>query len=99
MPIFRLPFGTSCSTTIKGREGWKLGAAMSPNTIDEARRQSRRENVGKRGYRCYKCGEREARHKVNGVPLCCECYVAAGHEPADWHPNCMAAYALRKTWR
>jgi hypothetical protein len=72
---------------------------MSPNTIDEARRQSRRENVGKRGYRCYKCGEREARHKVNGVPLCCECYVAAGHEPAEWHPDCTAAYALRKTWR
>jgi hypothetical protein len=37
--------------------------------------------------------------KVNGVPLCCECYVAAGHEPADWHPDCVAAYALRKTWR
>jgi hypothetical protein len=76
---------------------WK-GAAMSPNTIDEARRQRRRENVAT--YRwCRKCVEGEARHKVNGVPLCCECYVAAGHEPAEWHPDCTAAYALRKTRR
>jgi hypothetical protein len=56
-------------------------------------RQSRREYVGTRGYRCCKCWQHLARHRVNGDRLCCECYVKAGHAPADWHPDCMAAAA------
>jgi hypothetical protein len=58
---------------------------------DESRRQSRRENVGTGGYPCHKCRQQLARHKVNGILLCCECNVAAGHQPADWHPDCMVA--------
>jgi hypothetical protein len=65
---------------------------------DETVRQRRRETVAT--YRwCRKCGKGEAPHKVNGIILFCECYVAAGYEPADWHPDCRAAYAIRKTWR
>jgi hypothetical protein len=39
---------------------------------------------------------RPSRHNgfQNGVKIfeCCECYVAAGCPPSDWHPDCMAAY-------
>ncbi len=27
--------------------------------------------------------------------LCCRCYVAEGHPPADWHPSCMVMYFER----
>jgi hypothetical protein len=65
---------------------------MSRN-VNEARRQRRRENAGKRLKLCARCGQRLARHRANDVRLCCECYVRAGHEPAQWHPDCMAAAA------
>ena len=64
---------------------------MSPKPIDEARQRSRRENAGKRLKICAQCSQRLARHFVNGKRLCCYCYVAAGQQPADWHPECMAA--------
>jgi hypothetical protein len=76
----------------RGAAGAGKGAAMSPKLIDEARRQSRRENAGThRYYWCHK-GSRRARHRGNGW-LCCECHVKAGHQPAEWHPECMAAAA------
>ncbi len=28
--------------------------------------------------------------------LCCRCYVQKGHPPADWHRECMRAYAELK---
>ena len=31
---------------------------------------------------CSRCNQRLARHRVKDARLCCECYVAAGHEPA-----------------
>jgi hypothetical protein len=71
---------------------------MSRN-VNEARRQRRRENAGKRLKLCSRCGQRLARHRAKDVRLCCECYVDAGYEPADWHPDCRAAYAIRKTRR
>jgi hypothetical protein len=66
---------------------------MSPNG-DEVRRQRRRENAGKRLKLCSRCSLRLARHRVKGARLCYECY-----EPADWHPDCRAAYAIIKTRR
>jgi hypothetical protein len=60
---------------------------------DEAQRKRRRENAGKRLKLCSRCNQRLARHRVKDDRLCCECYVAAGHEPADWHSDCMAAAA------
>jgi len=66
---------------------------MSPKAINEARHQARRENVGKRLKICAQCSKRLARHSADGKRLCCYCYVAAGNEPADWHPECMAAAA------
>jgi hypothetical protein len=67
---------------------------------NEAHRQRRRENAGKRLKICARCSERLARHHVNGDRLCCECYVKAGHAPADWHPECMeAAAALEEAKR
>jgi hypothetical protein len=49
---------------------------------------------------CARCSQRIARHHVNGgLRLCCECYVNTGHEPADWHPECMAAYAALRAQR
>jgi hypothetical protein len=68
------------------------GLRMSPKAADESRLQ-RRENAGKRLKQCSRCKRRLARHRVKDARLCCECYVAGGHEPADWHPDCMAAYA------
>jgi hypothetical protein len=64
-------------------------------TADEAIRQSRRDRVIARG-KCVKCCQRAGRHSVNGARLCCECYVSAGHEPAEFHPECMAAAAALK---
>ena len=65
---------------------------------DEAQRTRRREKAGARLKLCIQCSQRLARHNVSGKRLCCECYVGAGHEPADWHPECMAATAaLRKS--
>jgi hypothetical protein len=59
---------------------------------DEAERQCRPKNADTRDTLCVRCSQRVARHQ-EGIRLCCECYVITGHEPADWHPNCMAAYA------
>ena len=56
---------------------------------DEARRQSRRERVLAHGMRA-------RRHRVSGKWLCCECYVNAGNEPAEFHSECMAAAAALK---
>jgi hypothetical protein len=53
---------------------------MSRN-VNEARRQRRRENAGKRLKLCSRCGQRLARHRAKDVRLCCECYVDAGYEP------------------
>jgi hypothetical protein len=65
---------------------------------DEAQRQHRPESA--RGKLCVRCSQRIARHHVNGgLRLCCECYVSTGHEPADWHPECMAAYAALRAQR
>jgi hypothetical protein len=61
-------------------------------TADQASRQTRRERVIARGN-CVKCRQRAGRHRVNGERLCCECYVGAGHEPAEFHPECMTAAA------
>jgi len=58
---------------------------------DETLRQRRRDNMGKRLKLCSRCNQRLARHSVNGEQLCCYCYVAAGRQPADWHPECMVA--------
>jgi hypothetical protein len=67
---------------------------------DEARRERRRENVGINGYMCRRCQKRVGRHLADGARLCCRCYVFAGHEPAEWHPECMeAAAVLGKTQR
>jgi hypothetical protein len=68
---------------------------MSPKLIDEARRQSRRENAGTSywGHQCRQCHRRSARHHADGHWLCCECHVKAGHQPAEWHPECIAAAA------
>jgi hypothetical protein len=63
---------------------------------DEGRRQTRREQVIARG-KCVKCSQRAGRHLVNGERLCCECYVGAGHEPAEFHPECTAAAAALET--
>jgi hypothetical protein len=71
---------------------------MSRN-VNEARRPRRRENAGKRLKLCSRCSQRLARHRAKDVRLCCECYVDAGYEPADWHPDCRTAYAIRKTRR
>jgi hypothetical protein len=69
-------------------------------TGNETIRQLRREYAGKHELRCRKCWRRPARHKmVTDGWMCCECYVAAGYKPAEWHRECMAAYAIRKTWR
>jgi hypothetical protein len=70
---------------------------VSPKATDAARHQRRRESVGTNGYRCRKCGQPAARHRVNGEWLCCKCYVRAGYQPAEWHPECMEGYAIRKT--
>jgi len=52
------------------------------------------------GGLCDKCGERQAFHSSsrsgNTRRLCCHCHVEEGNPPADWHPGCMAAYALKK---
>jgi hypothetical protein len=69
---------------------------------DEAQcqHQRRREKVGIDGYMCCRCRQRVGRHLVDGVRLCCKCYVFAGHEPAEGHPECVeAAAALGKTQR
>jgi hypothetical protein len=64
-------------------------------TADQASRQIRRDRVIARG-KCVKCSQRSGRHLVNRERLCCECYVSAGHEPAEFHAECMtAAAALR----
>jgi hypothetical protein len=64
-------------------------------TADQASRQTRRERMIARG-KCVKCSQRAGRHLVSGERLCCECYVNAGHEPAEFHPECIsAAAALR----
>lgn len=48
---------------------------------------------------CYRC-ELPASHKIYrgniGERLCCACYVAGGYAPADWHPECMRQYRLRR---
>jgi hypothetical protein len=73
---------------------------MSPKAIDEARHQRRRENAVAGGYwshQCQQCHRRWARHRDNG---CCECHVKAGRQPAEWHPECLAAAAaLREAKR
>jgi hypothetical protein len=28
--------------------------------------------------------------------LCCRCYIDDGNPPADWHPECVAAFEARK---
>jgi hypothetical protein len=62
------------------------------HTGNEAIGQLRREYAGKHELRYRKCWRRPARHKmVTDRWMCCECYVAAR--------ECMAAYAIRKTWR
>jgi hypothetical protein len=66
---------------------------MSRNA-NEVRRQRRRENAGKRLKLCSRCNQRLARHRLKDARLCCECYVRAGHPPADWHPECVAAAAI-----
>lgn len=30
-----------------------------------------------------------AQHRFNNQLYCCECWVAAGHEPSDWHMPCL----------
>jgi hypothetical protein len=77
------------------------GAAMSPKAIDEARHQRRRENAGNGyGYSCGMCERPSARHRYLGQWLCCMCHVKAGYQPAEWHPECMAAAAaLREAKR
>jgi len=56
-----------------------------------AQRERRRERTSQRG-KCVNC-QRLGPHLVNGWRMCCHCYVRAGHEPAEWHPECMAAAA------
>lgn len=49
--------------------------------------------------RCDNHPDRPAMHVtiVNGRESnhCCECHIAAGGIPADWHPDCIRAYAER----
>jgi hypothetical protein len=62
--------------------------------------EAQRRHESARGKLCARCSQRVARHHVNGsVRVCCECYVSTGHEPADWHPECMAAYAALRAQR
>lgn len=48
------------------------------------------------GQTCDKCGQRTAMHTINfggkETHQCCDCYVADGNPPADWHRACMRAY-------
>lgn len=42
---------------------------------------------------CTKCRAHPSNHHVGtSQRLCCACYVADGHPPADWHTECMRAY-------
>ena len=44
---------------------------------------------------CQDCEVMNANHTVGNRRMCCDCYVADGNPPADWHPTCMAAYERR----
>ena len=67
---------------------------------DEGQRERRREHAGFNGYMCRRCQKRVVRHLADGLRLYCKCYVFAGHEPAEWHSDCMSAAAvLGKTQR
>jgi hypothetical protein len=93
-------YARHCSMTCKVEAYQKASTAMSSRTADEARRQRRLENVDALEYPCRNCRRPLGRHRVNGSWLCCECHVKAGHQPAEWHPECMAAAAaLGKTQR
>jgi hypothetical protein len=49
---------------------------------------------------CSRCGVRRALHRCLQPPtvmlLCCRCYIDDGNPPADWHPECVAAFEARK---
>ena len=53
---------------------------------------------------CNKCKARPAMHTTffqgKKIRLCCQCYMAYGNSPADWHPECMRIYenSKKKTW-
>lgn len=44
--------------------------------------------------KCFKCNEKSSSHtcyhKGEKARLCCQCFIAAGGIPADWHLGCMA---------
>ena len=83
---------------------------MCPGAVGDDRRARRWAGVTKRCASTVAItrasGSSCARDAINAWPVTerrtfgsAACYVDAGNKPADWHPDCMAAYALRKTWR
>jgi hypothetical protein len=72
---------------IKDRAGTdEKGLALQ--TARQVRARTRR--------RCINCGHSVTRHSVEGLRLCCECYIGAGYAPAEWHPECMTAARAQK---
>ena len=45
---------------------------------------------------CAKCGVNPSNHQIGNRLLCCACYVEEGNPPADWHKECMRAYAKER---
>lgn len=43
-------------------------------------------------YHCHVCLALWSMHDVGQRHLCCNCYIAEGNSPADWHPVCMQAW-------
>ena len=53
-------------------------------------------HVGKLYFGCEQCHQAVARHRVDGVRYCCKCYIRAGFDPADWHPDCVAEFKRKQ---
>lgn len=90
------PHATVCKVVTKdGRVGIGVyrGFHFDQPMADREARQDAVQHLPSDGL-CTTCRINAPNHRAGrDQHLCCECYVRAGHAPADWHSECLRAYA------